>query len=79
VKYRRGFKQIIIDAVEYRYAVSLSTHKIVVYQGDQRFEWSLPEPCEVSSASWRGKNSDGAFGKREVAEIIRTNIGETTV
>jgi hypothetical protein len=67
---RKGFRRIIVDGVEYLYAVSLSTHKIVVYQGDQRFEWLLPEPDAEPSTSWRGKHGDGGFGKREIAKII---------
>jgi hypothetical protein len=56
--------------VTYLYSVSLRTHKIIVYQGDQRFEWQLPNSDKMST-SWRGKHQDGAFGKREVAEIIQ--------
>lgn len=74
MKARKGFRQIEVDGVKYLYVVSLSTHKIVVYQGDQRFEWPLPEPDGTPNTSWRGKHGDGAFGKREIAEIIRTNI-----
>jgi len=71
MKARKGFRQIEVDGVKCLYAVSLGTYKVVVYRGDKRFEWSLPEP---GSTSWRGKHGDGAFGKREIAEIIRTNI-----
>ncbi len=70
MKSRKGFRRITVDAVTYLYAVSLCTHKMIVYQGDQRFEWSLSE----GGNTWRGKHGDGAFGKREVADIIRTNI-----
>jgi len=74
MKARKGFRPIVVDAVRYLYVVSLSANKIVVYQGDRRFEWLLPEPDGTPSTSWRGKHMDGAFGKREIAKIIRTNM-----
>ena len=74
MKTRKGFKHITVDTVTYLYAVSLRTYKVIVYQGDRRFEWSLPECDGTLAPAWRGKHGDGAFGKREVAEIIRTNI-----
>ena len=76
MKTRKGFRSITVDTVTYLYAVSLRTHKVIVYQGDHRFEWSLPE-CDGTPDTWRGKHGDGAFGKHEVAEIIHTHTNIT--
>lgn len=71
-KKRKGYKKIVVDDVEYQYAISFSGNgQIIIYQNDQRYVWPLLNIATGADPSWRGEHGDGGWGKREVAAVIR--------
>ena len=72
MKKRKGFKKIVVDGVEYQYAVSLTANILIVYKGAIRHMLDL---TTGDTTTWRGKHRDGAYGRKEVAEVIRGNLG----
>lgn len=70
---RSGFKKIVVGETEYEYSVSLKTGKLILYKDIKKYEF----PLELlqPTITWRGKNKDGSYGKKEVAAIINKNVG----
>ena len=71
----------MVDGVQYQFALSFPVDRpaiVVAYQNDTKLEIPLnsaPIPDRDGVApTWRGKHSDKAFGKYEVATLIKAHM-----
>lgn len=70
---RSGFKKIVVGDTEYEYSVSMKTNKLIVYKNIKKYEFPLELYQETNT--WRGKNKDCSYGKKEVSAIINNYVG----
>lgn len=83
---RSGFRPITVDGIQYQYALSFPVNRpalVVVYSETAKMEiplnsFPIPER-ENEPPTWRGKHSDKAWGKYEVATLIKGFTKSATV
>lgn len=83
---RKGFRPITVDGIQYQYALSFPVNRpalVVVYSETAKLEIPLdssPIPeREGVAPTWRGKHKDKAWGKYEVATLIKGFTKSATV
>ena len=81
MKHRSGFRKIVVDGIEYQYDISFPVDRpalVVVYSETEKMEiplTSAPIPTRPDEPpTWRGKHGDKAYGKYEVATLIKAHI-----